>query len=286
MQRYLEALWRKPPSHRSVRQLFLADTRARDEESNSREYGNQVRAAYHSIMLIAAPTLKTLTVMLPLSIDTVLPPTANLHSLENLTAPGDFDRVYENTVPQICALPRLRRLHLNRFDRTIFFIPVGSRGMDERGNLLWLISRAAPDLAWLRIDSVQQDHQLRHDLERMSYEEQPNQTSGSLDGHQPLPSGLRCVIVEPLAYKSEGFCGTGALSHGEMIYGLQDLAAQQLASGQLPEIVLLPDRPYPVYTVEHAARDWMEVVNGGDGSWRRDSEPESVSRQGKMFGWR
>lgn len=286
MRRFLDELQRRPPSHRSVRYLFLADTRTHNEEAGTWQYQDQASAVYSTILLVVAPALKTLTIMLPLSIHTVLPTTANLPALENLTAPGSFDSAFEGIVPLFCALPRLRRLHLNSFDRAIIFTPVDSRGMGERGDLLWFISQAAPGLVWLRLDSVQQYYQLPHDLERMTYKERPNQTSGSQDRHQPLSSSLRCVIVEPLAYKSGGSCGTGRVSHSRMIRGLQSLAAQQLASGRQPEVVLLPDCPYPVYTVGHAARDWMEVINGGDGSWRRSGTPESVSRLGKMFTWR
>lgn len=249
MLKFLEALERRPPSHRLVRQLFLADGPVKIKHSPGANRNDELLAVTDRILSTAAASLEILTIMVSLRLEAVLSSARDMSSLRDLTCVVS----YGEPESQLCALPNLRRVHLLALPRS--------------GPLLAL-SNAAPRLTFLRWSDAARNPCVTGMLRDMMDEPAPG---------NPFSHRLMRVIVQPVPYRG-GYsrCGTPRASQESMMHILQELA-----DWRTPDVTLLAPRSSPTYMVKEAVRDWMEVCNGGDGCWRDYRTSKSSARLGK-----
>lgn len=253
MQSFLGQLQRRPPTHRRVRHLLLADSRPRNDldsrdDSGLEHHWSRRRAAYNLIMLIVAPTLRTLTVTFSCPLDAIVPPGSELSVLKDLTVQGYITETYGlEPTPQIPPLPGLRRLNIY--------------GVYRGPPLLPLIAAAAPGLTWLCISGFGHEPEIVRDLLGIINGGHLNAASQRPYPPGPLLPSLRYVTLMPSVH--------------EVFMSFHDQFRQPSADKQT-KVSLMRAPPSPMYRIEHAARDWTDVVSGRDGCWRRYANAENI----------
>ncbi|GJF00273.1 hypothetical protein PsYK624_165570 [Phanerochaete sordida] len=193
-----------------------------------------------------------------------LPAFPLLHSITLLGAP------YNCAADTHTRFPSLRRLHLL----------TGGTSHD-----FWLnLTRFAPHCTHLRLSNMSQDTYLPSFLRILLDIPPPLRVPGSpfimgedscLSPTSPEAqravilasqlSALEVVYAQPASYKNGGWCGTGSIIHGTMVWGLKSVAAAAARGEGVGKFILLPEQE--LYIFADAKRDWLDVVEGGSGPW-------------------
>ena len=203
--------------------------------------GTEVLEEAASIISTLAPTLITLAGSLRPGITgvnstSVIPHLPLLQDL-SLCFTGPY-----STSPDL-SLPNLRRLH--KWD-TLY----------EQRNLadVNVITRVAPQLTEIRLSNVKQD--CLHALQTVLNGEGAQDASGGPDVLQ-LPQTLKHFFIQGSLSWNWGHINTTVQEALERL--LQEIEAEH------KKVVLVPTCGY---SIEECKKDWLEVIDGGDGCWR------------------
>jgi hypothetical protein len=237
--RLFAALLEQNPKHARVEHLFLTDNGGR------KDLGDNPKAVYTAIITAVGPTLITLAMSLLYAnvyIEHVVPEGCSMPKLRDLSMASSVFSVHEAKAPN---LPALRRLH--------FF---GMSPSNTDAPLLDLAAAGAPGVTHMRLSCLYEFDQLPNMI-RVALGEEPKTPKVP---KLTLPAALERLIILPSSYNyDEGECDYGEDEQFEMVNGLKELAEEH------KKVTLGPGC---WYVIEDCFEDWLEVMNGGDGSWR------------------
>ncbi|GJE88438.1 hypothetical protein PsYK624_045210 [Phanerochaete sordida] len=227
--------------------------RWREMQEETRAYISKLSVNVHTILVTLAPHLRTLGIHgwnVDLTADT-LPAFPFLHDITSTSKP-------RHSVTSPTRFPSLRRVHIRARSAHPAF---------------WLVlAHFAPRATHLRLSGVCEDaHTPRFlrvllDLPPGHAATADSYAAGSPEAARAVALAARFphlahVSVQPAPYSDAG----GADVHASMEAALAGLAAASARGQGVGMFVLLPEQHS--YTAEEARRDWLDVVEGGDGPW-------------------
>jgi len=233
----------------STRQYEIRVRQAIVAEDEAQRRGREGASAFFSILQDVAPSLKILEVDLEYETARFARSTITLPCLTDLTTHGVFPLLPQSPhTPILESCPSLRRLHVRTPGPTV-----------RSTSFLDHILSFAPGLAHLCFSHLQQNFEFPSELEAAL-----GLTSWQSEAAR-LPETIERVLIRPDEPPDDGECGIPALEYDQLLEGCRDLQAKD------DRVVLLcaqvESQPSNIQVDE---REWLDIVNGGEGCWATD----------------
>ncbi|EKM49554.1 uncharacterized protein PHACADRAFT_265096 [Phanerochaete carnosa HHB-10118-sp] len=241
-----------------------------DPEGKSR--GESLQQATRKIISVAAPNVETLVVhqaRYDLVFSMLKFPALRDLSLDGLSSSSEIN---------ISRFPALRRLHLGSSQVLLDFwsdLAHFARSLTHLRISGIALSRTISPFLLILLDLPIQNHAesiaaIRRDNE---YTLSSADAANAVAFAEGLPA-LEHIVIQPYKIGIVSRRAPGIREHYLMKYGLVRIARACAQAQGTKKLYVLPDSP--AYSVDEARRDWLEMVEGGDGPWSASADGYGV----------